>query len=362
MIVPFLDLSRIHNQIQPELVNQINKIIDSNTYISGTNLSNFEESFAKYCNTKFCAGTSNGLDALTLLLKSHDIGPGDEVIVPAHTFIATWLSVSHTGALPVPVDVNSKNFNINIDNISNKINHKTKAIIAVHLYGQMSNIVEIKSIADKYNLFLFEDAAQAHGASFNGHKPGSLTNGAAFSFYPTKNLGAMGDGGAVVTNSQEIDLKLRKFRNYGSVIKYKSDLLGHNARLDEMQAAILNIKLSHLSTWNDDKNNTAKRYLTEIINSKIVLPYIEADAKHSWHLFVIKTEKRDYLQKYLSSNNISTIIHYPVPPHKQECYSHLSYSCNDTEKLCDQVLSIPLFPHMKSNEIDHVINTLNSFK
>ncbi|MEG0630586.1 MAG: DegT/DnrJ/EryC1/StrS family aminotransferase [Christensenellaceae bacterium] len=363
MDVPFASLDKVHGEIKQELLRGFDETLKSNYFISGSQNVLFEEEFAQYCGVKHCVGCGNGLDALTLALRAFDIGIGDEVIVPAHTFIATALSVSNIGAVPVFAEVSKGSFLIDAANIEKKITNKTKAIIAVHLYGQCADMDAIMQIAKRHNLKVIEDAAQAHGALYKGKKAGSLGDAAGFSFYPGKNLGALGDGGAVTSNDANIAQKVRALGNYGSHEKYVHIYRGVNSRLDELQACFLRTKLKHLDCWNKERNRIARRYLTEIENRNIILPMI-TDNFHVWHLFVIRTTFRDELQKYLLNHGIQTLIHYPIPIYKQEAYAK-QYEKEQfpvADELADTVLSLPMYYGMSDVQIDYVIDCINHFE
>jgi dTDP-4-amino-4,6-dideoxygalactose transaminase len=361
-VINFVNLDRQHKELEVELLSSLNKTLSSSDFINSSSLKIFENEFAAYCGCKYAAGVGSGLDALVMLLKAHDIGPGDEVIVPAHTFIATWLAVSHVGAVPVPVDIEEKTFNINVDLIKNAINKNTKALIAVHLYGQPAELDSIVKICRENNLVVLEDAAQAHGAFYKGKRVGSLeTDGCAFSFYPTKNLGAVGDGGLITTNNEEVWNKIRLLRNYGSREKYNHEIIGFNSRLDEIQASILSIKLKKLDEWNKKRSLIALKYSSEITNIKITLPFAIVGV-HVWHLFVIRARERDRLASYLLGKNIHSGIHYPTPPFMQKAYQK-SYTENYpiAFKASKEILSLPMDPFLQIKEVDKVIDALNDF-
>ena len=366
-MVDFLNLHRINSFYQEDINAALNNVFQSGQYILGEEIRSFEKEFAEFCQVKNCIGVGNGLDALHLILRAYEIGPGDEVIVPSNTFIATWLAVSYTGATPIGVDPEMDSFNIDPLLIEQAITANTKAIIPVHLYGRPANINPIHEIAKKYNLKIIEDSAQAHGATYKNRMTGSLGDAAAFSFYPGKNLGALGDAGAITTNDDDLADKLRKLRNYGSSIRYQHTSLGYNSRLDEIQAAILRIKLPHLNKENEKRKSIANRYLSEIHNSWCEPPTVAEDSESVWHLFVIKTEYRTALEKYLSSHGISTLVHYPTPCHLQPAYAQLEKSKQQnlflkrSELLANQILSLPLDPSMTEVEIGKVIETMNSF-
>lgn len=363
MKVPFVSFEVMHNEKKEELKESFNKVLDSNWFIKGKELEKFEREFADYCKSKYCIGCGNGLDALMLILRAVNISEGDEVIVPANTFIATALAVSYVGAKPVFVDCNSF-YNIDSDLIEEKITQKTKAIIAVHLYGQAAEMDNINKIAKKYNLVVIEDAAQAHGALYKGKKVGTLGDAAAFSFYPGKNLGALGDGGAIVTNNKEIAEKARIIANYGSEKKYYHKYKGVNSRLDEMQAAFLRVKLKELDNWNKKRKEIATIYMNNINNPLIKLPKININTDPIWHLFVIRTEKRDELKKYLSENGIETVIHYPIPVHLHEAYYELGLKKGDykmSEKYANEILSIPMWYGISKEQVKFVCDRLNEW-
>ena len=364
MKVPFLNLTLAHQEIHDELKSAYERVLSSGHYVLGKEAGFFEEEFAEYCGTKHCIGVGNGLDAIHLILRAFNIGPGDEVIVPSNTFIATWLAVSFSGAKIVPVEPNFDTFNIDPNLLESAITSKTKAIIAVHLYGQPSDMDAINQIAKKYSLKVIEDAAQAHGASYKDRKTGSLGDAAAFSFYPGKNLGALGDGGAITTNDQNLAKKIRILCNYGSEVKYSHDVKGFNSRLDELQASFLRVKLTVLSEWNLRRQSFATKYLKDLQGLNLTLPIVPEWCQPAWHLFVIKTPKREELKKYLESRGIQTAIHYPVPPHMQGAYMDLNLkegSLPISERLHRDILSLPLGPHLLNQEYDYVINTIKIF-
>lgn len=365
-MVEFLNLKRINDSYEPQIQAAIERVLKSGRYILGDETHHFESEFATYCGVKHCIGVGNGLDALHLILKAYGIGPGDEVIVPGNTFIATWLAVSYTGATPVGVDPHVDTYNIDPALIEQAITAKTRAIIAVHLYGRPADMQAIKGIANKHGLKIIEDAAQAHGATLDGDKTGRLGDAAAFSFYPGKNLGALGDGGAVTTNDDDLANTIRMLRNYGSTVRYEHSLAGFNSRLDEIQAAILRAKLSALDTANQVRTRIANRYLSEIKNSSCLLPKALEQQKSAWHLFVIQTTERQALIKHLSTAGVHTLIHYPKPCHLQAAYSKPSAfrsasALKISEELSQTILSIPMDPSMSKSEVDHVIESINQF-
>lgn len=366
MKVPFVTFLPMHNEIRQELDSAYNRVLDKSYFIQGDECRKFEEEFAEYCGVKYCVGVASGLDALILILKAMGIGNGDEVIVSSNTYIATALAVSYNGAKPVFVEPEIETFNINPSRIEEKITSNTKAIIAVHLQGRTADMDAINSIAKKYNLKVIEDAAQAHGAKYKGIKAGSLGDAAGFSFYPGKNLGALGDGGCVTTNDKALAEKIRALGNYGSDYKYHNIYKGVNSRLDEIQAAFLRVKLPNLDRWNEDRRATAKKYFEGIKNPLIKLPLKSTDEfEHIYHVFVIRCDKRDELEKYLNENGIGTLKHYPIPIHEQECYKDLGIKHGElpiAEEISRTVLSIPMYYGMTEDEINYVIEAINKFK
>jgi dTDP-4-amino-4,6-dideoxygalactose transaminase len=360
MKIPFLNLKEIYSDLQHDFDNAYKRVMESGWYLNGPEVQSFETSFAKYCGANYCVGVSNGLDALRLILQAYKIGVGDEVIVPAHTFIATWFSVSQTNALPVPVEIKSDTFNINPDQVEKAITSRTKAIIAVHLYGQPADMDALKVIAKKYNLKLIEDAAQAHGATYKNKTVGALGDAAAFSFYPGKNLGAFGDAGAITTNDSRLADEIKILQNYGSKEKYIHEKMGWNCRMDELQAAFLNLKLSKLNEWTKKRIDIASQYNEKLsICPELITPL--SCSGHVWHLYVIRHHSRNKLQIELKKKEIDTLIHYPIPPYASECYSHLFLDIeefsisNDISKTC---LSLPIYPHMNNEHVNHVIDSI----
>lgn len=348
-MIPFLNLKAPHEELRQEMRDALERVLNSGWYIHGTEVKQFESEFSSYCQSKYCVGVGNGLEALHLILRAFDIDEGDEVIVPANTYIATWLAVSYSGAKPIPVEPDWKTYNINPKLIESAVTERTKAIIAVHLYGQPADMDEINAIAKKYNLKVIEDAAQAHGAKYKGRKVGSLGDAAGFSFYPGKNLGAIGDGGAVTTNDESLADRIRVLSNYGSKIKYHNDVKGYNSRLDELQAAFLRAKLPVLDEWNKRRQAIADLYLSQLEIESLILPYVPDWAEPVWHLFVVRSEQRDTLQRQLSEVGIGTMIHYPIPPHLQPAYSELGYAPGAfpiSETIHSEVLSLPMGPHL----------------
>lgn len=365
MNIPFVSFESMHKEIENEILDKFKEVYQKNWFIQGEEVNKFEEEFAKFCDSKYCIGCGNGLDALYLILRAYDIGEDDEVIIPSNTYIATALAVSYTGATPIFVEPDLLTYNINSTLIEKAITSKTKAIMAVHLYGQPADMDNINRIAKKYNLKVIEDSAQSHGALYKGKKVGSLGDASGFSFYPGKNLGALGDGGAIVTNDKELADKVRAIANYGSDKKYHHIYKGTNSRLDEVQAAFLRIKLRNLEKWNEERRLISQKYITGINNSKIIKP-IESDyAKHVWHLFVVRLEKRNEFQKYLNDNGIGTTIHYPTPMHMQEAYKDLNItegSLPIAEEISNEVISLPMWYGMKDEEIEYIIDKINNWR
>lgn len=365
MNVPFVSFLPMERELDSDLREAFERVYTRSWYIEGIEDKNFEEAFAKFCNIKYCVGTGNGLDALILSLKALGIGSKDEVIVPSNTYIATALAVTYVGAELVFVEPDIRTFNIDSSQIEEKITRKTKAIIPVHLYGQSCDMEPIMRIAKKYNIYVIEDCAQAHGATYKEKKIGSFGDIAAFSFYPGKNLGALGDAGAVITNNKEIADRVRALGNYGSDYKYHHIYKGNNSRLDEMQAAFLTAKLPYLEKMNTERRRIAQIYLNEIKNEKIILPYVLEDSIPVWHIFGIRCKKRDELENYLNNKGISTNKHYPIPIHLQECYKELAYSKGDfpiAEEISATELSLPMYYGMANNQIQYVIDVINKFE
>ena len=339
------------------------RVIESGWYVLGEEVEAFEQEYANYCGTNYCVGVSNGLDALKLLLKAYGFGPGDEIIVPSNTQIAPILAISEVGAKPILVEPNLTTFTIDPENVRKKITSRTKAIVVVHLYGRVVDMDPIRQIASEHNVKVIEDSAQAHGAVYNGSRTGSLADASAFSFYPSKNLGAIGDGGAITTNDEVLANKLFALRNYGSPKKYENLYRGYNHRLDEMQAAFLRIKLQDLDNRNEARRKVATTYLREIKNEHIILPEQPAnEAEHVWHLFVIRTSKRAELQHFLHAKGIESMIHYPIPPHLQTAYKEMNNeSYPVSEKIHEEVLSLPMSPVQTDEETEAVIQAINDF-
>lgn len=365
MKIPFATFEPMHKEIRDELDAAYKKVIDTSYFIQGEECHKFEEEFAKYCGTKYCVGVATGLDAIYLILKALDIKDGDEVIVPSNTYIATALAVSFTSATPVFVEPVIDNYNIDVNRIEEKITSKTKAIIAVHLQGRAADMDAVNSIARAHGLYVIEDAAQGHGAKYKGIKVGSLSDAAAWSFYPGKNLGALGDAGCITTNNKEIADKVRALGNYGSDYKYHHIYKGTNSRLDELQAAFLRVKLHQLDKWNVARRGIAEKYLRGIKNPLIKLPVPTSDEyEHVYHVFVIRCDKRDELEKYLADNGIGTVKHYPIPIHMQKAYEDLGIQVGQlpiAEEISRTVLSIPIYYGMTNEETEYVIKIINSF-
>lgn len=362
-MIKFLDLTSINKMYEDEIKDRFQCIFDKGWYLQGEENNIFNKAFAAYCGTKYAVGVANGLDALNLIIKAYGFGPDDEIIVPANTYIASVLAISENGCKPVLVEPNLDTYNINPDLIERAITPKTKAIMVVHLYGQAVEMEAIWKLAEKHNLKIIEDSAQAHGAMYKGRRVGNLGDASGFSFYPGKNLGCLGDGGAVTTNDEELYLKIKAIANYGSNKKYVNLYKGVNSRLDELQAAVVNVKLPYLDEDNNKRRKIANYYIKNINNPLIILPKSPVEDMHVWHLFVIRTENRDKLQSYLQSNGIQTLIHYPIPIHKQEAYkewNNLSYPI--TEKIHYEVLSLPISPVMTHREIEKVVEVINAYQ
>ena len=361
MNVPFLDLKSSYLELKEELDAATLRVMESGWYLLGSEVEAFEAEFAAYCQVRHCVGVGNGLDALHLILRAMDIGCGDEVIVPSNTYIATWLAVSYAGATPVPVEPDARTYNIDPALIAAAITPRTKAILAVHLYGQPADMDAINALAKKHGLKVIEDAAQAHGARYKGRRTGSLGDAAGFSFYPGKNLGAFGDGGAVTTDDGELAERIRVLRNYGSRVKYYNEEKGYNSRLDELQAAMLRVKLTYLDEWNGRRRKLAALYRQSLTGSELVLPFVPEWADPCWHLYVVLSEGRDALQKHLGEAGIGTMIHYPVPPHLQQAYAdlHLQQGAFPlAESLSRRLLSLPIGPHAKAESVSAVSTTI----
>lgn len=358
MNVPFLDLQASFFELRDEIYDAIKRVFESGRYILGDEVDAFEQEFAAYCDAKYCVSVASGLDALHLSLLALGVGVGDEVIVPSNTYIATWLAVSHCGATPVPVEPNEEIYNIDPARIVAAITPRTKAILPVHLYGQTSDMDPILAIARRHGLRVLEDGAQAHGARYKGKRLGAHGDVVAWSFYPGKNLGAYGDGGAITTDDPEIADRVRVLRNYGSRVKYVNEMRGFNSRLDTLQAAMLRVKLQHLDRWNAARRQIAAQYLTGLLNVGLTLPFVPDWAEPVWHLFVVRSKARDRLQHQLNKVGISTMIHYPIPPHLQGAYADLGFRKGAfpiAERIHEEVLSLPMFPSMTFEQTHQLI-------
>jgi len=362
--VPFLDLGAAYHELRDELDSAYRRVMSSGHFILGPELESFEKEFAAYCGVRHCIGVGNGLDALHLILRALDIGFGDEVIVPAHTFIATWLAVTYSGAAPVPVDIDEETLNISPKHIEKAITYRTRAIMPVHLYGQCADMDAIDDGARQYGLHVVEDAAQAHGTRYKGRRAGGLGVAAGFSFYPAKNLGAFGDGGAVTTDSDAMAQRVRSLRNYGSQMKYRHEIHGYNTRLDELQAAFLRVRLRKLDEWNERRVKIADLYTRSLEGMGIQTPSVAARSEPVWHQYVIRCAKRDLLQQHLAASGIETLIHYPTPPNLQGAYSNLKLfegTFPVSEQVSREVLSLPIGPHLDADSACHVTRTVRDF-
>lgn len=364
MNIPFLDLKAPHAEMREALQAAFDRVLDSGWYIQGEALAKFEQEFAAYCGAEHCIGVANGLDALHLILRAYGIGPGDEVIVPSNTFIATWLAVSHAGARPVPVEPDDATFNIDPARIEQAITPRTRAIMPVHLYGQPADMDAINAIAARHGLKVIEDAAQAHGARYKGRRTGALGDAAGFSFYPGKNLGALGDGGAVTTNDPVLAERIRMLGNYGSRVKYRNELQGFNSRLDELQAAFLSEKLARLDEWNVRRARIAAVYQDRLRGGAVRLPGVPEWAEPVWHLYVVRSGRRDALQSHLAARGIGSLVHYPIPPHLQRAYVADGWREGDwpiSERMHREVLSLPMGPSLSVDEAGAVAEAVKLF-
>jgi dTDP-4-amino-4,6-dideoxygalactose transaminase len=363
--IPFLDMKYPYLELKNELDAAYLRVMESGWYIGGEEVETFERDFAAYCGARYCVGVGNGLEALHLILRAYEIGPGDEVIVPSNTYIASWLAVTYAGATPVPVEPNLETYNIDISRISAAITTKTRAVMPVHLYGQPACMDEILEIAQKHSLHVIEDSAQSQGGVYAGRKTGNLGSAAGFSFYPGKNLGALGDAGAVVTNDTDLAHKVRVLSNYGSQKKYYNEIKGFNSRLDPLQAAFLKVKLKYLDNWNERRRKIADFYLKNLRGvSNLILPGVSPDAFHVWHIFLVRHPKRNRLQEYLAQNGIGTLIHYPIPPHLSDAYQDLGYKEKAfplAELIANTALSIPMGPHLSLDDAAVVVEEIRSF-
>ena len=362
-MIPFLDLKAPHVELRDEITAAIARVVDSGWYILGPEVDAFEADYAAYCEASHCVSLANGLDALHLALRAMDVGSGDEVIVPSNTYIATWLAVSQCGATPVPVEPDARTYNIDPSLIEAAITPRTKVILPVHLYGQPADMDPILAIARKHGLRVLEDGAQAHGARYKGQRIGAHGDAVTWSFYPGKNLGALGDGGAVTTNDPELADRIRVLRNYGSRVKYVNEVQGYNSRLDPLQAAVLRVKLAHLDAWNARRADVAVAYLQGLEGSGLVLPHLPEWAAPAWHLFVVRHPQRDALQQRLSEVGVGTLIHYPIPPHRQAAYVDARLAPDAfpvASRMADEVLSLPIGPHLPVDEVARVIESVRT--
>jgi dTDP-4-amino-4,6-dideoxygalactose transaminase len=363
--IPFLDMKSPYLELKNELDEAYYRVMESGWYILGQEVEAFEREFASYCGVEYCVGVGNGLDALHLLLSAYGIGVGDEVIVPTNTYIATWLAISYAGAIPVPVEPDYRTYNLDPTRVESAITSHTRAILPVHLYGQPADMEPLMVLAAKYNLKVIEDAAQAHGGVYKTRRTGSLGHAAGFSFYPGKNLGALGDAGAVLTNDWELADRVRVLHNYGSRIKYYNEVKGYNSRLDVLQAAFLRVKLKHLDRWNECRTEIARYYLDAIADLPgLILPYTLDATKNIWHIFPVRHPQRDALQSYLRAHGVDTLIHYPVPPHLSDAYADMNFSKGMfpiSEEIAETELSLPIGPHMSLDDAKYVTNVIGGF-
>jgi dTDP-4-amino-4,6-dideoxygalactose transaminase len=364
MNIPFLDIGAAYKELKVEIDVAIRRVLNSGWYILGPEVESFEADWAQYCEADYAVGLANGMDALTLALRGLGVGFGDEVIVPSNTYIATWLAISAVGATPVPVEPNPATYNIDVERIESAITSKTKVLLPVHLYGQAADLDPILLLARKYNLKVVEDAAQAHGARYKGRPIGAHGDIVCWSFYPGKNLGALGDGGAITTNCEEMADRIRVLRNYGSRVKYVNEVQGVNSRLDPIQAAVLRAKLIHLDAWTDRRRAIADTYNMRLKGEGLILPYVPDWSDPAWHLYVVQSTDRDSLQGNLTAAGVGTLIHYPVPPHKQAAYAAASYASGAfpiASKIADQILSLPIGPQVPPQAIENIINSVLTF-
>jgi dTDP-4-amino-4,6-dideoxygalactose transaminase len=363
-LIRFRDLRPQYAATQAEIASAVADFLESGHYILGSGLQEFEDRFAGYVGAEHCVGVASGLDALHLLLRAYEVGPGDEVIVPSNTYIATWLAVTHVGAIPVPVEPVPETYNLDPGRVEEAITSRTKVVLPVHLYGQPADIDPLGALAEAHDLIVVEDAAQAHGARYRGRRTGSLGHAAAFSFYPSKNLGAYGDGGAITTNDPKIAERVRLLRNYGSSSKYRNEVAGYNSRLDELQARLLLVNLRHLDGWNEQRRRQAAIYLRELRDTELILPEQPEWAEVVWHLFVVRASSRDDLGRHLGEAGIETMIHYPVPPHLQPAYEDLGMrrgSLPVSEEIHDTVLSLPIGPHLADDDVLTVAGAMRGY-
>jgi dTDP-4-amino-4,6-dideoxygalactose transaminase len=361
-MIPFLDLKAAYLELKTEIDDAIARVLHSGWYILGPEVDAFEADYASYCGAKHCVSLANGLDALHLALRAMDVGPGDEVIVPSNTYIATWLAVSQCGATPVPVEPDERTYNINPALIEAAITPRTKVILPVHLYGQPADMDSILAIAHKHGLRVLEDGAQAHGARYKGKRLGGHGDAVAWSFYPGKNLGALGDGGAVTTNNAELADRIRMLRNYGSRVKYVNEVQGYNSRLDPLQAAVLSVKLRHLDAWNARRRSVAEAYTEGLQGSGLVLPHVPDWAEPVWHLYVVRSQQRDLLQQQLGAAGVGTLIHYPIAPHQQAAYASAGFAASAfplAASMANEVLSLPMGPHLSAAHLQSAIAVIS---
>lgn len=361
MTIPFLDLSAAYLELKADIDDAVARVLASGMYVLGTEVDAFEAEFASYCGVDWAVGVGSGLDALFLALRAMDVGPGDEVIVPSNTFVATWLAVTHCGATPVPVEPIEATYNLDPALLEAAITGRTKVILPVHLYGQPADLDPILAIARRRSLRVLEDAAQAHGARYKGRRLGAHGDAVAWSFYPGKNLGAVGDAGAVTTGDRELADRIRSLRNYGSRVKYVNEVPGYNSRLDPLQAAVLRLKLRHLDTWNVRRSAIAERYASELAETGVLLPYVPEWATPVWHLYVVRHPNRDALQKALAEAGVATLVHYPIPPHLQQAYAVARGSRRSlpiAERIHNSVLSLPIGPHLTESQAATVVDAV----
>jgi dTDP-4-amino-4,6-dideoxygalactose transaminase len=365
MKVPFLDMKSPYQELKDELDAAYHRVMDSGWYILGEEVASFEQEFARYCNVKYCIGVGNGLEALHLILRAYGIGEGDEVIVPSNTYIATWLAISYAGARPVPVEPEFRTYNLDPQRVEVAITSRTHAILPVHLYGLSADMDPLMALAENYHLKVIEDAAQAQGSCYKERKSGTLGHAAGFSFYPGKNLGALGDAGAITTNDENLAERIRVLRNYGSKVKYYNDIKGYNSRLDEMQAAFLRVKLNYLDQWNRRRHTIAAYYLNNLADvPHLILPHIPDWAAPIWHIFPIRHPKRDELQAYLKNKGVDTLIHYPIPPHLSGAYASFGLQKGSfpiAEMIASTELSLPMGPHMTIEQAEYIVKLVHEF-
>lgn len=362
MIVPFLDLKAPYLELKPSIDDAVSRVLGSGQYIRGAEVDAFEREFAHYVGAGHAVGVANGLDALQLALRAMDVGPGDEVLVPSNTFIATWLAVTQCGAVPVPVEPDERTSNMDPEGIEAAITARTRVILPVHLYGQPADLDPILSIARKHGLRVLEDAAQAHGARYKGRCLGAHGDAVAWSFYPSKNLGAMGDGGAVTTNDARIGDAIRVLGNYGSRVKYVNEVRGCNSRLDPLQAAVLRVKLAHLDDWNARRRAVARHYQEGLASAGLVLPHVPDWTEPVWHVYAVQSRRRPELQQALTAAGIETLIHYPLPPHRQTAFAGLVQAGFPVaERMADRELSLPMGPHLRREQVEAVVEAIRCF-